>query len=148
MRIRGKEPRKKKKLPCRALTPHYQVQQYATPNQTWEHRTSSESHIPHRVCFLAEGQNYPFLFFSAFPRLRKNTYAPHLRSKQPPNERLQPAAAMTSTVRGVGTKRPRGYVASAEEPPLPWAGRVPKPAMDADSFVDYGSGFLRKSCDR
>eukprot|EP00903_Cladosiphon_okamuranus_P021068 g19354.t1 len=54
---------------------------------------------------------------------------------------------MTTAVRGVGTKRPRAYVATAEEPPLSWAGRVPKPAMDADSFVDYGSGFLRKSCD-
>ncbi|CAM9128276.1 unnamed protein product [Ectocarpus fasciculatus] len=52
-----------------------------------------------------------------------------------------------TTVRAVGAKRPRGYVAAAEEPTLPWAGRVPKPAMDADSFVDYGSGFLRKSCD-
>lgn len=51
-------------------------------------------------------------------------------------------------MRGVSVKRPRGLVAEVEQASLPWAGRVPKPAMDADSFVDYGSGFLRKSCDR
>ncbi|CAM9541027.1 unnamed protein product [Laminaria digitata] len=50
-------------------------------------------------------------------------------------------------MRAVGTKRPRGHVATAEQASLAWAGRLPKPAMDADSFVDYGSGFLRKSCD-
>lgn len=57
-------------------------------------------------------------------------------------------------MRGVGGKRPRAAIPSAEQQAggsastVPWAGRVPKPAMDADSLVDYGSGFLRKSCDR
>ncbi|CAM9354089.1 unnamed protein product, partial [Scytosiphon promiscuus] len=79
--------------------------------------------------------------------LRPSTHSAFARFFRPPLlTRLQPTAPMT-TVRAVGAKRPRGYVAAASEPTLPWAGRVPKPAMDADSFVDYGSGFLRKSCD-
>lgn len=52
---------------------------------------------------------------------------------------------ISSKMRGVSGKRPRG---SVSEQTSPWTGRMPKPAMDADSLVDYGSGFLRKSCDR
>lgn len=106
------------------------------------HQAPSIGHLTNRFCDELEVKLPAFGSFPLFPALHPT----RLHHERPSSTCA--AAAMTTAMRGVGTKRPRGYVATAEEPPLPWAGRVPKPAMDADSFVDYGSGFLRKSCDR